>query len=170
MTEELQDAWILFGLNMVQDFAHYHQETMPEDFENVWDSVEIFYFCLSFVLWASKTKFMNMQRMELKNRADLYRMYLSLTMDALNETHEGSDSPFDYDNYVVRELEYVTEFDKGSRSLLRVASLSALKPGCKSMVSNTCRRYVFSQKELVKRVNYWLTDKLLQFNNTVNFA
>jgi hypothetical protein len=150
MTEELQDVWLLFGLNMAQDFNHYHQETMPEDFENVWDVDELLYFCIAFVLWAAKTKFINMQRIELKNRADLYRMNLALTLDAYDETHKGSEGTFDYDDYLVRELEYVTLFDKGSRSLLRVVSLSALKPACESMVSHTCKRYVFSQKELLK--------------------
>jgi hypothetical protein len=170
MTELLEDPWVKFGVTMVHDFSKYHQKTMPENFENVWDVAEIFYFCFAFVLWAAQTKFTSVKSEDLVNRAHRYRMCLSVTMDAIMDAIDDSKELFDYDVYVVRELEYFTEFNQASRSLFRVVSLSALKPGCKFMVSKTCKRPIFSQKELVKRVNYWLTDKMLEFDRTVDFS
>ncbi|MCD4720422.1 MAG: hypothetical protein K8S13_11275 [Desulfobacula sp.] len=170
MTEWVDDPWIGFGCEMAEEFFSNHRETIPEDPHNVWDENEIGYFCFAFALWAAQSKFKLKKGTVFNDRA---LQYCANVESAMNDSEqiEGDDSEkSNCDVYKIREQEYVSLLMKGSGSLFGAITGSPFKRACKSFVSHACKRYIFSERDLVKIIHPWLVEKGMEFDKKIDFT
>ena len=170
MTEWVDDPWIGFGCEMAEDFFSNHRETMPEDPHNIWDENEIGYFCFAFALWAAQSKFKLKKRTDFNDRALQYRANVECAMDDSGFIGLDDSEKSNYDVYKKREQEYVSLLMKGSGSLFSAIILSPFKRACKSFVSYACKRYIFSESDLVKIIHPWLVEKRMEFDKKIAFT
>ena len=157
---------------MVEDFYNYHNGTMPEDPENVWNENEFLYFCYAFTLYAAQLKFKRKMGAAFNDREAQYRENIKKEMeDFAQNPIDGDDSEkSNFNVYKKREQEYVSLLIKGSGSLFSAITVSPFKRACKSFVSYACKRYIFSKNDLIKIVHSWLLEKGMEFENKIDFA
>jgi len=104
------------------------------------------------------------------NRVLEYRANVEGAMND-SEQIEGNDTEESgYDLYKIREQEYLSLLMKGSGSLFGAITGSPFKQACKSFVSHACKRYIFSEKDLVKIIHPWLIEKGMQFDKKIDFG
>ncbi|MEA2039712.1 MAG: hypothetical protein U9N82_07740 [Thermodesulfobacteriota bacterium] len=173
MDEWVDDPWIDFASEMMEEFFSNHRETMPEDPYNVWDGNEISYFCLAFAFWAAQLKFKLNKGTAFNNRALQYRANVESGISAMNNPEQierDDNEKSSYNVYKMREQEYVSLLMKGSGSLFGAITGSIFKQACKSFVSHACKRYIFAARDLVKIIHPWLIEKGMEFNKKINFT
>ena len=172
MSEWNDDPWIQFGNEIGEEFYSYHRETTPEDPHDVWDENEVTYFFFAFTLWAAQSKFKLKQGSIFNDRATEYSVNVKKLIECcVQNPIEGDDSEdLDYNIYKIREQEYVPLLMKGSSSIFSTISASQFKQALKSFLSHTCKRYIFSEKDLVKIINGWLIQKGMKFDKKIDFT
>lgn len=168
MSDWVDDPWIEFGCNMGEEFFKNHRETMPEDPHNVWKENEIGYFCFAFTLWAAQSKFNLKKRATFNDRALQYRANVAKATNASEQIEDFEK--LNYDDYRIREKEYMSLLNKGSGSLFGFITGSIFKPASKLFVSYACKRYIFSERDLVKIIHPWLVEKGIEFDNNIDFT
>jgi hypothetical protein len=161
--EWIDDPWIEFACDeMMEEFIKNHGATMPEDPLNVWKESEIGYFCFSFTLWAAEAKFKLKRGSSFSERVSEYRANVKVGMKDSEESN--------YSVYEQREAEYISLLKKGTRSIWGTISGSPFKQACRAFVGNACKRYIFSEKDLVKIISPWLIEKGMSFDRKVGFS
>jgi len=170
MMDWIDDPWIGFAAEMAEDFFRNHKETMPEDPHRVWDENEVGYFCFAFAFWAAQSKFKFKKGAAFNDRARQYNANVERGMND-NEYMEQDDSEnANYDVYKARKEEYVALLTKGTSSFFAAITRSPFKRACKAFVSHACKRYIFSESDLVKIIHPWLLEKGMEFDKKIDYA
>jgi len=135
--------------NFVLEFVGNHMKTMPEDVGDVWNLQEVEFFAISL---ASNNAYM----------ADINKFspYAFLNDILIPILSEGET--IDFDLLEKRYFQYFALFRKGSSSFLRVLMLSCLKPAVEFLVENSCKKYIFSYRDLVKVLHPWVREKHIE--------
>jgi hypothetical protein len=171
MTDWVDDPWIAFAGEMLDEFAQKHEATLPRDWYEVWNEVELTYFCLSFAIWNAEQKFSRKARGDYNRRAMVYRENARSWIESFHEIENPDDEAksASFDNYTKREQEYTSLLIRGAGSLFSVIGGSTFKPACQSFVFNTCKNHVYPLATLVKIICPWLLDKGVQFKQQVSY-
>jgi hypothetical protein len=69
----------------------------------------------------------------------------------------------------MREQEYLSLLMKGSGSLFSAITGSPFKQACKSFISYSSKRYIFSESDLVKIMHPWVLEKGMEFDKKIDF-
>jgi len=160
---DYEDPWIIFSGEMAEEFFRRHRETMPENPHDVWDSNEVLFFCYAFGLGAARFNFKAKNRASFSQREARYIDFFR-QMDGARDESGGLG-----DLFWKRFYEYSSLLDKGTGSFFSALTGSVFKPACKAFVSNSCKRYIFSHKDLVGIISPWLTEKSMEFDKNVAF-
>jgi len=165
MDDWYEDSWIDKANEMGEEFFRNHRDTTPEDPHDVWEENEITYFMYFFVLWSAQTKFRLKDKKRFLARAKRYRQNIQISFE---EAPEGwadtSDMTFaDYETYLSREKEYMSV-------LFKTLTSSAMKAACKLFIDNACKRYIFSEKDLIKIITSWLVNKNIEFQRDLKLG
>jgi len=169
----IDDPWLVFVIEILDDFYKMHRQNLPEDQYLVWNENEIDYFCLSFTLWSAKSKyqpiFSGRKRSAFDERASQYRKFINESYIAINLNKDISSENLSFDLYIERENEYIPLMMKGGANIFRASTGKIYIPACSSFVNHACKRYIIPEKELVKIINYWLIDKQMEFDKKVAY-
>ena len=157
-----EDPWFAFQGQMAEDFFKYHRDNMPENPHDVWKIEEVMKFCYAFTLFAAEMKFKRKHAATFLNRE---MMYKSILMVPLDQDGSGETLSCILGGYE----QYVQSFKSGFSSIFSAITKGVYKPACKIFVNNACKRYIFSERDMVKIVTYWITDKNMEFDKTVLF-
>jgi hypothetical protein len=171
MTELVNDPWIVFGCKLSEEFFTNHRDTMPEDPYDVWRKNEINYFLFAFTLWAARQKFRIKKGVEFEIRAVKYLGNVKRNLnDSVQIGNYSDDEIFSYDVYKDREKEYTSLLTKGSSSIFGAIVGSIFQPACKAFVLHSCKRYIFSERDLVKIFHPWLIEKGMEFDKNIPYT
>ena len=168
MIDWFEDPWVMTALNMGEDFFQNHRETMPENPHNVWDEDETTYFVLTFFLWSAQTKFRLKFGDRFYERVEQYRNNIYACFSRMDDFETEKElSQADYDLYLEREKLYLPILMKSNASLLKTLTGSTMKEACKVFVNKACKRYIFSERDLVKIISPWLFNKNIEFQSSI---
>lgn len=161
----LDDKWIESSSNIIEAFYKYHRKFLPENPHDVWDEEEIGYFLFSFTLWSAQTKFKLKHKNQFLERASMYRKNIVALSDYSpnNEDFVAPESDtFDYSTYLKREQEYLSLLMSSSASLFKTILGSTMKPALRVFLGYACKRFVYSEKDLISIFSKWLNQKHME--------
>ncbi len=169
MAEWYEDPWIEKAGEMGEEFFQNHRATMPEDPHDVWNDNEIEYFSFAFVLWSAQTKFKLKHGSQFLPRAQQYRMNIKVCMEESPKGWEEENDIVhaDFETYLNREKIYIPALMKSSASLFKTLTGSTMKEATKLFLNNACKRFIFSENDLVKIIAPWLIDKNVEFQKNL---
>ena len=166
-----EDSWIIGASEMAGEFFQNHRATMPEDPHDIWDDNEVGYFTFAFVLWSAQTKFKLKYGEQFLERVEQYRQNVRTCIKkSANGWEDDPDvSHMDYATCLNREKLYVPVLMKSSTRLLKALTGLTMEAACKAFIDLACKRFIFSQNNLIKIISPWLVGKNIEFQRDLEF-
>ncbi|VVS90768.1 hypothetical protein [Desulfoluna spongiiphila] len=165
MADWYDDIWLELSSYAAEDFAKFHREVFSCAPNVFWDSSEIEYFFMAFTLWAAQTKHLpKVGVAAFDERATTYRKHVK---ECLADMEFGE---YDYDLYVMREIEYMSLLVKGSKNFFKSIIMSPFKPVTNLFVSYACIDTFYRREDVVKVVQRWLIQKGMELDRALSFS
>jgi hypothetical protein len=169
MKDWFADPWIRFASEMMDEFMEDGVVEAPLPTKEVWDKVEVLYFCLAFTAWSVERKFRRRTRFGSDRKAE-YQAHITAWMKDLSKAGNDPDTGGpSFRTCFEREQEYVSFLSIGSFNIFQVLCGSAFDQACSTFISYACKNQADFQGNHLDTISRWLRRKLTQFKREVSY-